>query len=164
MISDKMVEALNEQINKELYSSYLYLAMSAFWTHQGLTGTAKWLRVQAGEEKTHADKIYDYLNEQGAKITLKAIAEPPKEYGNILETFEKVLAHEKEVTKSIHNLVSLAKKENDPATEIFLQWFVTEQIEEEANVTDIITKLKLGGTSGAVLIMLDVHLGKRGKE
>ncbi|MCD6147054.1 MAG: ferritin [Thermoplasmata archaeon] len=160
MLSEKMEEALNEQINKEMYSAYLYMAMSAHSKHMGLDGFANWFMVQYQEEMTHAMKIYDYINEQGGKVKLKAIKEPPSEFESPLDMFEKTLEHEKFITKSINELMDLAIKENDHATQIFLHWFVTEQIEEEANDNEIIAKLKLVG-DGNGLFMLDKELAAR---
>ena len=160
MLSEKMEEALNEQINKEMYSAYLYMAMSAHSKHMGLDGFANWFMVQYQEEMTHAMKIYDYINEQGGQVKLRAIKEPPSEFESPLDMFEKTLEHEKFITKSINELMDLAIKENDHATQIFLHWFVTEQIEEEANDNEIIAKLKLVG-DGNGLFMLDKELAAR---
>jgi len=164
MLSEKMVEALNEQINKEIYSAYLYLSMSAYSEYIGLKGFANWFMVQYQEEMEHAMKIYRYINDHGAQVKLKAIEKPPAEFGSPIEMFEKTLEHEKFVTKSINDLVDLAIKENDHATQIFLQWFVTEQIEEEANDNEIIAKLKLVGKEGNGLFMIDKELGERKSE
>ncbi len=161
MLSKKMLNALNEQINKEMYSAYLYMSMSAHSQHEGLKGFANWFMVQYQEEMSHAMKIYDYVNDHGEKVTLKAIGEPPAEFKSPLDMFEKTLAHEKTVTKSINDLVSLAISEKDYATQIFLQWFVTEQIEEEGNDNDIIGRLRLIGDNGNGLLMLDRELGAR---
>jgi len=161
MLSEKMLNALNGQLNKELYSAYLYLSMSARSEYIGLKGFANWFMVQYQEEMTHAMKIYDYINSQGGKVKLLAIDEPPSEFASPLDMFEKTLEHEKFITKSINDLVTLAMKEKDYATNIFLQWFVTEQIEEEANDNDIIAKLKLIGDSGDALLMLDKDLSAR---
>ena len=161
MLKKRMVKALNEQINKELYSAYLYLSMSAHSTFVGLNGFANWFMVQYQEEMVHVMKIYDYVNDQGGQVKLMAIAEPPAEFGSPLDMFEKTLKHERFITKCINDLVDLAVKENDHATNIFLQWFVTEQIEEEANDNDIISKLKLVGKEGNGLFMVDKELAAR---
>ena len=161
MLSKKMAEALNGQINKEMYSAYLYLAMSAYSEHQGLKGFANWFNVQYQEEMTHAMKIYSYVQDQGAQVKLLTIEEPPVDFGTPLDMFEKTLAHEQFVTKSINELVDLALKEKDHATQIFLQWFVTEQIEEEANDNEIIDQLKLVGKDGHGIFMIDKELGAR---
>jgi len=155
------MDALNEQINKEIYSAYLYLSMSAHSTFVGLKGFANWFMVQYQEEMLHTMKIYDYINDQGGKVTLKDVAQPPTEFGSPLEMFEKTLEHEKFVTKRINNLFNLAIEEKDHASNIFLQWFVTEQIEEEANDNEIISKLKLVGKDGNGLFMIDRELAAR---
>ena len=156
-----MVKALNEQVNNELYSAYLYLSMSAHSTFIGLKGFANWFMVQYQEEMVHVMKIYDYINDQGGQVKLMAVAEPPAEFGSPLDMFEKTLKHERFITKCINDLVDLAAKEKDHATNIFLQWFVTEQIEEEANDNDIISKLKLVGKEGNGLFMIDKELATR---
>jgi ferritin len=161
MLSEKMTDELNGQINKEMYSAYLYMAMSACSTYKGLDGFANWFMVQYHEEMDHAMRIYNYLKDQGAKIELKGIEHPPVEFGTALEMFEKTLAHEQFITKSINDLVTLANEEKDYATGIFLQWFVTEQIEEESNDNEIIGKLKLAGQDGSGLFMIDKELGAR---
>ena len=161
MLSEKIMEALNKQVNREIYSAYLYLSMSAYSTFKGLKGFANWFMVQYQEEMVHAMKFYDYINDQGGRIKLMAIEQPPAEFGSPLEMFEKTLDHEKFVTKCINDLVDLAIEEKDNATRIFLQWFVTEQIEEEANDNEIIAKLKLVGKEGNRLFMIDKELGTR---
>lgn len=161
MLNNKVTEALNSQINKEIYSAYLYLAMSAYSESKGLKGFANWLYVQYQEETTHAMKIYNYILEQGDMVELRAVEKPPKEFGTPLEMFEQVLAHEQMVTRSINELVDLAIKEKDHATQIMLQWFVTEQIEEEANDNEIIDQLKLAGKEGGALFMIDKELATR---
>jgi ferritin len=161
MISKTMEKALNEQMNKEMYSAYLYLSMSGHTTNIGLDGFANWFMVQYNEEMEHAMRIYNYLNDQGSKIHLKKIDEPPSTFENPMDMFEKTLEHEQFITKSINDLMDLAIKEKDHATQIFLQWFVTEQIEEEANDNEIIAKLKLVGEKGNGLFMIDKELGQR---
>jgi ferritin len=161
VLSERMTGALNEQINKEIYSAYLYLSMSAHSTFVGLKGFANWFMVQYQEEMVHVMKIYDYINNQGGQVKLLAVEQPPTEFGSPLEMFEKTLEHEKFVTKCINDLVDLAIKEKDHASNIFLQWFVTEQIEEEANDNEIISKLKLVGKGGNGLFMLDKELAAR---
>jgi ferritin len=161
MLSKKMENALNEQINKEMYSSYLYMAMSAHSTNIGLPGFANWFMVQYKEEMEHAMRLYNYLNDQGGKIHLKAIDEPPSTFKDPMDMFQKTLKHEQFVNKSINTLMDLAIKEKDHATQIFLQWFVTEQIEEEGNDNDIITKLELAGSKGNGLFMIDKELATR---
>jgi len=161
MLSKKMEKALNEQINKEMYSAYLYMAMSADTTYRGLDGFANWFMVQYHEEMEHATRIYNYINEQGGKVELQGIDQPPTKFKDPLDMFKKTLEHEQFITKSIHELVDLAKKENDYATEIFLQWFVTEQIEEEANDNEIIGKLEMVGNKGNGLYLIDRELAQR---
>ena len=161
MLSKKMTSALNEQINKEMYSAFLYMAMSSYSDSIGLKGFANWFMVQYHEEMDHAMKIYNYLQDQGEQVKLKAIAEPPSTFESAMDMFHKTLKHEKKVTKSINDLVDLAIAEKDHATQIFLQWFVTEQIEEEANDNEIIDKLKLVGEKGNGLFMVDKELGAR---
>jgi ferritin len=161
MITSTMAQALNNQLDKELYSAYLYLAMSSFATYKGLKGAANWFMVQYQEEMTHAMKFYDYIHSQGEHAQLGAIAAPPAEFGSLLMMFEQTLEHEKFITKSINELVEVAMAEKDHATQIFLQWFVTEQIEEEGNDNEIISKLQLVGDSGAGLLMIDAELATR---
>jgi ferritin len=161
MLSRKMEEALNGQINKEMYSAYLYMSMSAHSTNIGLPGFANWFMVQYHEEMEHAMKIYDYVNDQDGKVKLNAIDEPLSIFKDVMDMFQKTLKHEQFITKSINELVDLAIKEKDHATQIFLQWFVTEQIEEEGNDNDIIAKLKLTGDKGNGLFMIDKELGNR---
>jgi ferritin len=161
MISKKMVQSLNKQINNEIYSAYLYLAMSSYTSHIGLKGAANWFMVQYQEEMIHAMKIYDYVQSQGEHAQLAAIAAPPNEYGTLLSMFEQTLKHEQFITNCINELMDLAIKEKDHATQIFLQWFVTEQIEEEGNDNDIIAKLKLVGDSPQGLMMIDRDLAAR---
>lgn len=161
MISKKMVQSLNKQLNNEIYSAYLYLAMSSYTTKIGLKGAANWFMVQYQEEMTHAMKFFDYINSQGEHAQLAAIAAPPAEYGSLLSMFEQTLKHEQFITSSINDLMDLAVKEKDHATQIFLQWFVTEQIEEEGNDNDIIAKLKLVGDSPQGLMMVDRDLAAR---
>jgi ferritin len=156
-----MVEALNRQGNREIYSAYLYLSMSSYSTFKGLKGFANWFMVQYQEEMVHAMKIYDYINDQGERVKLMAIEQPPTEFGSPLEMFEKTLKREKFVTKCINDLVNLAIEEKDHAAKIFLQWLVTEQIEEEANDNDIITKLRLVGKEGNRFFMIDKELATR---
>ena len=154
MISKKMTDELNEQVNREMYSAYLYMAMSAHCGDIGLKGFANWFMVQYHEEMFHAMKIYEYIARQGERVTLKTIQEPPAE-------FEKTLAHEQFITKSINDLMETAIAEKDHATRIFLQWYVNEQVEEEENDNDIIAQLKLIGDNPQGLMMLDRELAQR---
>ncbi len=161
MIKAKMEKALNGQLNKELYSAYLYSAMSAYAGRTGLKGFATWFMVQYHEEMVHAMKIYEYIGRQTGTVRLQAIAEPPVDFGTPLDMFRKTLAHEQFITKSINELMEIAVNEKDHATQIFLQWYVTEQIEEEENDNDIIAKLKLIGKDTNALFMLDKELAAR---
>jgi len=161
MISQKMEAELNEQVNKEFYSAYLYLAMAAYCTEIGLPGFANWMRLQYQEENVHVTKMYDYILDQGGAVHLKAIQEPPKEYGTPLEIFEATLEHEQFITKAIHKLMDLAIEERDYATQTFLQWYVTEQVEEESNVHDVLNPLRMVGSDKGGLMMIDQKLGAR---
>ncbi len=161
MISEKMQEALNVQINKELYSAYLYLSMAAWCESVNLSGFANWMTIQAREEVSHAEKFFGYLNERGGRVLLQPIEGPPNEWGSVLEVFEQVLEHERLVTSLINGLVKLARSEDDYATEAFLQWFVTEQVEEESTADGVVERLKLAGEKGSGLFMLDREMGTR---
>lgn len=161
MINQKMEQAINDQIQKELYSSYLYLAMSAYSETQNLKGFAHWLKLQHDEEKEHAMKLVDYLLERGGKVAYQALEAPPAEFGTPIEVFEQVLAHELYITDSIHKLYELAVAEKDIAAQIFLQWFVTEQVEEEANVTEVLEKLKMIGDKSSGILYMDKAMAKR---
>ncbi|MCD4806675.1 MAG: ferritin [Methanococcoides sp.] len=161
MISERMVKALNGQINKEMYSAHLYMAMSAYSSNIGLSGFANWFMVQYQEEMLHAMKFYNYIVDQGAKVELQAIEKPAKEFGTTLDMLNATLEHEKFITRSINDLVDLAIEEKDHATNIFLQWYITEQIEEEGNDNEIIDKLKLAGEEGNGLFMIDKDLAAR---
>jgi ferritin len=142
MLNERMEEALNEQLNKEMYSSYLYLAMSAYSSSVGLPGFAHWFRVQVEEENIHAMKIFNYINDQGGRVKLKEIKEPPFEFGTAMDMFQQTLKHEQFITRSIHELVDLANAEKDEVTASFLQWYVKEQVEEEENDNEIIGKME----------------------
>ena len=157
----KMIDALNEQIKNEFYSSYMYLAMSAYFADMGLPGFANWMRTQTQEEMMHAMKIYDFVFERGGKVTLEAIDKPPFSWDSPLAAFKEVLKHEQHVTSLINDLVDLAIKEKDHASNIFLQWFVTEQVEEEASADAVIQRLKLAKDNASGLFMIDAELGQR---
>lgn len=156
-----MIDAINEQINKELYSAYLYLSMRAWFEDQGLSGMAKWMDMQAIEEYEHAMKFFNFLVERGAKVALGAIEQPPAEFESPLNAFTMALDHERFVTKSINELMDLAIAENDHATKSFLYWFVDEQVEEEASVDAIVNDLKLVGDRGHGILMINRELGRR---
>lgn len=161
MLSKTMEEALNRQVNREFYSSYLYLAMSAYFESACMKGFAKWMRVQAKEERTHGEKIYDYIIVRGGKVTLGDIEAPKGKWTSAGKVFEEVYAHEQKVTGMIHNLVELAGREKDHASFEMLQWFVREQVEEEANTGDILEQIKIVGDIPGHLFWLDHQLGKR---
>lgn len=164
MLAKTVQDALNEQIKHELYSAHLYLSMSAYFESTNLTGMAKWMRVQSGEEAGHANKFFDYVHDRGGRALMTAIDQPPTDFESPLDVFSKALEHERKVTGLINSLYALALKENDYASQAFLQWFITEQVEEEKNATLIVEMLKRIGPSGGGLIHLDRQLGKRGGE
>ncbi len=161
MANTKMLNALNDQIKFEYYSSYMYLSMSAYFSDLGLSGFAHWMRVQADEELLHAGKFYDYVITRGGKVTLQAIDAPPAKWKNPLDVFEEGLKHERFVTGRINMLMDMAVAAKDHAGYVFLQWFVTEQVEEEENFTDLVNKLKLIKGDGQGLLLLDRDLGAR---
>jgi ferritin len=161
MLQKSVHEALNAQIRHEVYSSYLYLAMSAHCESKNYSGIEKWLKVQRKEEYGHAMKLFHYVQERGAAVVLQAIDQPPVNFGEPLELFKKVLKHEQKVTGLITGLYELATKEMDYPTQFMLQWFVTEQVEEEKNVTDIIDQIVRVGDTPVSLMMLDRQLGVR---
>lgn len=161
MISTSMEKAIIGQINAEFYSAYLYLAMSAYFEGEGLPGMASWMKNQVQEEMFHGMKMYDYVHERGGKVVLSAIDKPPAQWKSPLAVFEGALAHEQKVTGLINQLANLALDERDHATNIFLQWFVSEQVEEEATVSGIIHKLKRIGKEANSLFTLDQELGQR---
>ena len=164
MINKSMQDAINDQINKELYSSYLYLSMAAYLEDRNLSGFAHWMRVQETEEREHAMKFYDFIVERGGRVMLKAIEAPKTEWKSTLELAEEVAAHEAVVTASIHALYELSLKEKDYSAQIMLQWFITEQVEEERNAAEIVSNLKLIEDRGTAVLMLDHRLAKRGGE
>ena len=161
MISAKMEKSINEQINAELYSAYLYLSMKAYFESENLKGFANWMDVQNKEETFHAMKFYTFLADRGGKIKLTSIGGPKTEWKSPLEVFEDVLAHEIKVTKLINNLVDLAITEKDHASNALLQWYVTEQVEEEMNADNIVRQLKLMGEAPGGIFMLDKELATR---
>jgi ferritin len=161
MLTKAMQDALNEQINAEMFSAYLYLSMSAYCLSVNWTGSAHWMRVQSQEETSHGMKLFDYVNDRGGRAMLRAVSQPPGEFKSLHDVFQHVLEHELEVTKRIHRLYELAVKENDYASQVMLQWFITEQVEEEKTVTEILAQLKLIGEQSTALFMLDRHLGSR---
>jgi ferritin len=161
MITKPVLDAMNEQINKELFSSYLYLSMAAYFEDKNLPGFANWMRKQADEERGHGMKFYDFLLERGGRVTLRAIDAPKADWKSSLEVFEEVAAHEAKVTASIYALYEIALKEKDYPAQVMLQWFITEQVEEEKSVAEILANLKLIEERGTAVLMLDHRLGKR---
>jgi len=160
-IGKKMTDALNEQIREELFSSYLYFAMAADFESRDWPGIASWMKVQAQEEMAHTLKFYNWINERGGKAVFKAIDKPQESWKSALELFEAALAHEQHITSCIYSLVKVAREEGDIATEIFLQWYVTEQVEEEANASEIVEKIKKVQNSQNGMYMLDKELSAR---
>ncbi|MGC4064400.1 MAG: ferritin [Polyangiaceae bacterium] len=163
MIPKSIQDALNHQINLEQYSAQLYLAMSAHCEAKSFRGFSHWLRVQAQEETAHALKLVEFVLDRGGRLELRSIAAPPTEFGTVTQVFEKILDHERSITSSINALFELSRTEKDYASEITLQWYVTEQVEEEANVGQILDHLRAVGEQGGGIWYLDSKMGKRGK-
>lgn len=161
MLSKKMEKALNEQINAEFHSAYVYLSLAAYFESRNLDGFAAWMEAQASEEVEHAMKFYGYVNSRGGRVQLTAIEGPKTEWDNVLDGFQTALGHEQKITGCINKLVDLANKENDHASHQFLMWFVSEQVEEEESVGRIVEKLKLIGDSPSGTYMMDRELGAR---
>lgn len=161
MFTEKMHAALNDQLQAEFYSAYLYLAMSAYFEEKGLVGMANWMTVQFQEEQSHALKFYAYINERGGRVELQAIDKPQRDWETPLVAFEAALEHERYITGRINDLADLAVKEKDHATHNMLQWFIAEQVEEEATVDNIVTQLRLVGGEGHGLFMIDRELRGR---
>jgi len=164
MISKVMQAAINEQINKEMFSSYLYLSMAAYFEDAGLPGAANWMYVQADEEHEHAMKLFEHLVDRGGRVQLKAIAAPETEWAGPMAAFKAVYEHEQLVTKSIHELYEVALKEKDYPAQILLQWFITEQVEEEKNAAEIVGSMSRIEAHDTAVLQLDHQLRKRGKE
>lgn len=161
MISKKLQDALNKQVNAEIYSAYLYLSMSSYFEEIGLSGFSNWMELQAAEEFSHARRIYRYLYERGGKVTFTSIDTPPAKWDSPKHVFEETCAHEAKVTGMINDLVNLAIDEKDHATNNMLQWFVAEQVEEEATAEEILGKLELVGNEGNGLFMIDREMRLR---
>jgi len=161
MLKPKMQTALNHQINAELFSSYLYLSMAAYFESAGLPGMANWMQVQAAEEQNHAMRLFAFVNDRDGRVLLDAIDKPKTEWNSPLEVFKEAYEHEQKVTGLINDLVDLAVSEKDHAANSFLQWFVNEQVEEEANARGICDRLKLVGEHGPALLAIDAELGRR---
>jgi ferritin len=164
MISKKMQNAINEQINDELYSAYLYLSMAAYFEAASLPGFASWMRIQSQEEVDHAMKFFDFVNERGGRVELRAIEQPTVAFESPLAVFQAAYGHEQKVTGLINNLYTLALEEKDYAAQVMLHWFIDEQVEEEANASQIVDLLERIGDRDQGLIMLDRELGRRGAE
>lgn len=164
MLSKKMQKALNDQINKEMYSSYLYLSMAAGFKDKNLNGCANWVRVQSQEEMGHAMKIFSYIYDRAGSVKLAAIAAPPTEFDTPLSVFEMIYEHEQKVTGMIDKLMDLAIEEKDYATQSFLKWLIDEQVEEEDSALAVVNQLKMIGDSVNGLFMLDHALGARGSK
>ena len=161
VINEKMQAALNGQINAELYSTYLYLSMEAYFQSVNMAGFAKWMKAQTQEEMIHAMKIYDYVNQCSGRVILEMIEKPPSQWESPLAVFEAVYKHEQKVTGLINDLVNLAAEQKDDQTNTFLQWFVKEQIEEEDSANAVVEKLKSAKDSPDAMSILDNELGKR---
>jgi len=164
MFSDKVQEAMNEQIKNELYSAYIYLSMAAHFEAANLPGFAQWMRMQSNEEVEHAMKFFDFINERDGRVELRAIDQPPVEWGSPLEIFETALGHEQKVTRMINNIYEIAMEEKDYPSQIMLQWFIEEQVEEEKSAGEIVETLKMFGEKDTVILLLDRQLGERGDE
>lgn len=162
MLGKKMQDLMNNQIQAEIYSANMYLAMSVYCEAQNFKGAGNWLKIQYNEEISHAMKFVNYILERGGEVEIKAIDAPPVKYGSLLKVFEEVLAHEKKVTALIHNLYEAALKEKDYAAQVFLQWFIEEQVEEEANASEILGKLEMVGEKNINGVMyVDKELARR---
>lgn len=161
MVSEKIIDLVNQQITKEQYAAQLYLSMSAWFYAQDLDGIGNYFRVQSKEELMHADKMFDYVNDIGGQIILNEVPKPPHEFNNALEIFEKALEHERLVTKSIFNIVKAANEESDFATTSFLQWFINEQVEEESSASTLVSKIKMVKDNPSALYLFDQELAQR---
>ncbi len=162
MLSKTVQDAMNDQIKNELYSSYQYLSMAAYCESVNLPGFANWMRTQSREETEHAMKFYDFILDRNGRVVLQAIDQPVIEFGSPLEVFEQALEYERKVTAMINDLYGLAVKESDYASQAFLQWLVTEQVEEEKNAGEVAETLKMVGDKSEALFLLDRELGRRG--
>jgi ferritin len=161
MFSKKIQDAMNDQIQRELESAYIYMSMAAYFDSIGLPGFAQWMKVQAEEEQEHAFKFYDFVYDRGGRVVFQAIAQPPVDFASPVDAFKKALAHEQKITGHINDLYTLAIEENDYASQVLLQWFVEEQVEEERSAGDVVDMLNRIGEAGHALVMLDKQLGQR---
>jgi ferritin len=160
-MTERMEEALNKQLNAELYSAYMYLSMTSWFESMNLSGFASWMKAQVVEEVEHGMKFYEFINDRGGRVSLTAIEGPPTDWESPVDVFEAAFKHEQYVTSLINGLVNLAIEEKDHATQIFLQWFVTEQVEEEASFGAILERLRMVGEAPSPLFMMDRELGQR---
>jgi ferritin len=160
-MNERVEKGFNEQINEELYSAYIYLAMSAHFESMNLEGFASWMKHQAEEEVEHAMRLFTHINRRGGRVVLKAIGEPDLDYGTPLDAFEKALAHEQHITGTINALYKVATEEDDYPAQLELQWFIDEQVEEEENAGRVVELLRMAGDNKGALLMLDRELGKR---
>jgi ferritin len=164
MLSQSLQKAINDHIKDELFSAYLYLSMSAYLETIHLSGSARWMRLQSQEEASHAMKFFDYVLEREGRVVLHAIEQPPQKFMSLLDVFQQALEHERKVNGKIHRLYDLAGKERDYATQVMLQWFITEQVEEEKNAGEVVDQIKMIGDQPAALFFLDKQLGAREAE
>ena len=162
MLSKTVQDAINEQVKNELYSAYLYLSMSTYCESNNLQGSARWMRAQAKEEQGHGLKLIDFVLDRGGTVALQALAQPPAEFASLLDLFQQVLDHERKVTAMINRLYETAVKESDYPTQNLMRWYVDEQVEEEKNAALIVEQLKMVGTQGTALFIIDGRLGARG--
>ena len=161
MLSDKLQKALNEQVNNELFAAYQYLAMAEYFAARNLDGFAHWMRLQREEEIAHAMKIFDFVLDRDGRVKLAPIAAPNAKFTSTLDVLKKALEHERSVTEKINAVYAAAKKENDYPTEALMQWFVLEQVEEEASALKVVERLEMAGDDKAALLMLDREMGQR---
>lgn len=161
MFNKNVQDEMNQQVQRELESAYIYLSMAAYFEAMNLPGFANWMRVQFQEEQAHAFKFFDYINDRGGRVVLEAINQPPIEFKSPIDAFEITLAHEEKITGHINDLYALATRENDYASQTLLQWFIIEQVEEEKSAGDILNSLGMIGENYTALLMLDRELGQR---
>lgn len=161
MLKDSVQQALNDQVKNEFYSAHVYLSMCAWFEDQGLPGFASWMRLQYQEELGHGIKIFDFINDRDGKVIIDGVEAPPTTWSSPLDAFQAAHENEKAVSKSIDDLYNLADTENDHATKVMLQWFITEQVEEEASTKQAVDRLKLAGDDSSALLVLDEQLGAR---